>query len=68
MYSADASFIGFSGETGDKAGAGGEQPEVKVDLDERLMVTPPIALERCREVTADMAGTAAGALRGRCIS
>ena len=31
----------------------GEQPEVKVDLDERLMVTPPIALERCREVTAD---------------
>ena len=42
----------------------GEQPEVKVDLDERLMVTPPIALERCREVTADMAGTAAGALRG----
>ena len=42
----------------------GELPEVEVELDERLMITPPIALERCREVTADMAGTAAGALKG----
>lgn len=42
----------------------GELPEVEVELDDRLMVTPPIALERCREVTADMAETAAGALKG----
>jgi len=42
----------------------GKQPEVEVELDERLMVTPPIALERCREVAADMAETAAGALKG----
>lgn len=41
----------------------GEQPQAPVELDERLMVTPPIALERCREVTADMAETAAGALK-----
>lgn len=42
----------------------GEAPEVEVELDERLMVTPPIALNRCREVAADMAETAADALRG----
>lgn len=42
----------------------GEGPEEKVELDERLMVAPPIALKRCREVAADMAGTAGSALKG----
>lgn len=41
----------------------GKQPQAPVELDERLMITPPIALERCREVTADMAETAAEALK-----
>lgn len=40
------------------------QIEEQAELDERLMVTPPIALERCREVASDMAGTAARALKG----
>lgn len=41
----------------------GKQPQAPVELDERLMITPPIALERCREVTADMAETASEALK-----
>ncbi len=32
-------------------------------LDERLLATPPIALERCRGVAADMARAAVGALK-----
>lgn len=32
-------------------------------LDERLLATPPIALERCRNVSADMARAAVGALK-----
>ena len=40
------------------------QREELAELDERLMVTPPIALERCRGVAADMAQTAADALKG----
>lgn len=39
------------------------QPEEQPELDERLLNTPPIALERCRRVAADMAGTAASALK-----
>ncbi len=31
------------------------QPEAQSELDERLLATPPIALERCHEVAADMA-------------
>ncbi len=33
----------------------GKQTETVVSLDERLMATPPIAIERCRVVTNDMA-------------
>ena len=39
------------------------QPEEQPELDERLLNAPPVALERCREVVADMAGTAVDALR-----
>ena len=40
-----------------------KKPETETELDKRLLATPPIALARCREVTADMAGCAVGALR-----
>lgn len=40
-----------------------KQPEIRSELDERLLATPPIALERCREVAADMAQTAVSALK-----
>lgn len=39
------------------------QPEMQTELDERLLMTPPIALERCRKVAADMAETAVSALK-----
>ncbi len=45
-----------------------EQKEVLVELDERLLVTPPVALERCREVAAEMAETAAAALKEGMLS
>lgn len=32
-----------------------KQPETQLELDERLLAAPPIALERCHEVAADMA-------------
>lgn len=38
------------------------QAEPPVELDPRLLAAPPIALERCRAVTADMARNAAAAL------
>lgn len=38
--------------------------EDKIELDERLLATPSIALERCHEVAADMAKTAVSALMG----
>lgn len=38
------------------------KPELVVELDERLLVTPPLALERCRMLGIDMADTAAKAL------
>jgi len=41
-----------------------KQPEVYSELDERLFATPPIALERCRKVAADMAEASAAALKG----
>ena len=41
----------------------GPQPEQTAELDERLMATPPVALMRCRELTAQMAQAAAGAFR-----
>lgn len=37
--------------------------ESKTELDERLMATPSIALERCRVVTGEMAADAANALK-----
>lgn len=40
-----------------------KKPETETELDKRLLATPPIALARCREVTADMAVCAVGALR-----
>ncbi len=41
-----------------------QRPEVRPELDERLLASAPIALERCREVAFDMARTAASALNG----
>ena len=40
-----------------------KQPEVHPELDDRLLTTPSIALERCRVVAADMAKTAVKALK-----
>lgn len=39
------------------------KPEEQPELDERLLNTPPVALERCRRVAADMAETAVSALK-----
>ena len=41
-----------------------KEPEVASELDERLLTTPPIALERCRVLTGEMAEAAAQTLRG----
>ncbi len=38
------------------------KPDQIVELDERLLATPPLALERCRMLAADMAQTATSAL------
>ena len=38
------------------------QPESVAELDQRLLTTPSIALERCRSITGEMADTAAQAL------
>ncbi len=40
-----------------------KEPEKASELDERLLATPTIALERCREVTLGMAAVSADALR-----
>jgi phosphate:Na+ symporter len=40
-----------------------QQPEQVAELDERLLTTPSIALERCRSLTAEMAACAAQTLR-----
>lgn len=39
------------------------EKEMQTELDERLLGTPSIALERCRSVAADMANTAVSALK-----
>ncbi len=46
-----------------------KKPEAVVELDERLLATPTVALERCRLLTTDMAHTATGALKDalRCL-
>ena len=41
---------------------GQKKKEEKIELDERLMATPAIALERCRVVTNHMASLSAGAM------
>ncbi len=38
------------------------RPETRSELDERLLATPPIALERCHAVASDMARCAMGSL------
>jgi phosphate:Na+ symporter len=38
-------------------------PEISVELDERLLTTPAIAMERCHNVTADMAKIAVESLK-----
>ncbi len=40
----------------------GNVPEIATELDERLLATPPIALDRCRKVTVDMANVSVTAL------
>ena len=40
----------------------GKEPEKKVELDERLLATPTVALEQCHSVAMDMAQSAAAAL------
>lgn len=39
------------------------KPEAYAELDERLLTTPPIALDRCRKVAADMAKTSVESLK-----
>lgn len=40
-----------------------KQPEVRTELDERLLATPSVALERCHEVATQMAVCAAQSLK-----
>ena len=44
------------------------EPEQTVDLDERLLTTPPVALERCWAVTGEMADCAADILHTAVLS
>nr|WP_289767758.1 Na/Pi cotransporter family protein [uncultured Acetatifactor sp.] len=56
-------FSGFLEKLVNRLVPDAKQPESQSELDERLLATPPIALERCREVAADMAETAVSALK-----
>ena len=40
-----------------------KEPEVRTELDERLLVTPPLALENCRKVSITMAEKSDAALK-----
>ncbi len=42
----------------------GKQPQREAELDERLLATPALALERCRTLIADMASYSMESLRG----
>ncbi|MBO5034066.1 MAG: Na/Pi cotransporter family protein, partial [Oscillospiraceae bacterium] len=42
----------------------GKEKEETAELDERLLTTPPLALEQCRAVTGDLARAAEAALKG----
>ncbi len=39
-----------------------KEPDTMVELDERLLVTPPAALQQCRKITLEMADSCAAAL------
>ena len=41
----------------------GKKPETVMELDERLLATPPVALARCRKVAADMANCAVASMK-----
>ena len=41
----------------------GKKPETLMELDERLLTTPPVALARCRKVAADMANCAVTSMK-----
>ena len=41
----------------------GKQPQREAELDERLLATPALALERCRTLIADMASYSMESLR-----
>ena len=41
----------------------GHTPDTLTEIDERLLATPPLALERCRTVAAEMAETSVAALK-----
>ncbi len=41
----------------------GKKPEAASELDERLLTTPPVALERCRNVAVEMANCSVNALK-----
>lgn len=41
----------------------GRTPDTVTEIDERLLATPPLALERCRAVAAEMAETSVAALK-----
>ena len=41
----------------------GKKPEAASELDERLLTTPPVALEQCKKVAAEMANCSVTALR-----
>ena len=41
----------------------GKKPETVMELDERLLTTPPVALARCRKVAADMANCAVTSMK-----
>ena len=45
-----------------------KQPEVVSELDERLLATPPVALERCRVLTGDMARCAQKTFRNSALA
>lgn len=47
-----------------------KKPDIVEELDERLLATPPLALERCRMLSADMADAATTALSEaiRCLN
>lgn len=45
-----------------------QKPEVLVELDERLLETPPIALQRCKDISNDMAVCSVQALRQSILS